>query len=308
MEEKSQNIPAKLLDLDTIWNPADPARAEAAFRALLPAALELDEKNRFLLVELLTQIARAEGAQSKIPEARKTLDEAEKILNTEGAAYRVSAKIRWLLEQGRLFIAEKTPSRARVLFSQAWTLAVNSGEDYHTIDIAHMMAMIEPQKLQQEWILKAIQIAEDSPQANAKRWLGSLYASLGWKLFDLRQHEKALETFQKSLSYFKAKGTDREVFVAQWSIGKLLRKMNRTEEALTLQKSLLSELGISGATDGRLYEEIAECLHTLNKTADAQLYFELAHKELSSEQWVSDNQPLKLKRLKDLGKVRNKPV
>jgi len=304
MKENSSAINKKFFDLDTLWDARRPAVAEAEYVALLGEATHLPEGERHHLAELLTLIARAQGAQGKLPEARLNLAEAEKILATLEPPFQAKVNIRCLMEEGRLFVAEKTPSRARVLLSQAWSLAVNSEDDYATIDIARLMAEIEPPKLQEEWISKAIQIAEESTQPRAQRWLGNLYASLAWKQFGLLQYETALATFQKSLGLYEAEKAEHEIFKTKWSVGKLLRKMGRLEEALALQKGLLSELGFSGGADGRLYEEIAECLQALQKTAEAQPYFELAHKELSSEQWVSDNQPVKLKRLKDLGKVR----
>lgn len=291
-------------NLDSLWNPMDAAASEAAFRALLPAAGQLTGRERCGLIELLVQIARAQTVQRKLSEARLNLSEAEKLLGEQKAGYPVSVKIRWLFEKGRLFITEKTPSQARAVFAEALTLAENSGEDHFVVETAQMMAIIEPQKSQLAWIVKAIQVAETSPQQEAKKYLGSLYASLGWKLYDLRQFEKSLETFQRSLSHLKVHGTKREVFVAKWSTGKVLRAMGKTEEALAIQKALVSELGIGGTQDGRLYEELAECLQSLQRTAEAQLYFELAYKALSSDEWVTDNQPVKLKRMKDLGKVK----
>lgn len=297
-------------DLDSLWNPQNAVASETAFRGLLPYAKERSATDSTFYIEVLTQIARAEAAQGKLDDAGTTLASAEKLLLAEKPAFQTAAKIRWQLERGRLYILQKTPSQARALFGQAWALAVQAEEDFFTIDVAQMMAMIEPQKSQQEWILKGIQIAEESKQPKAKRWLGPLHASLAWKLYDLLQYESAERHFQKSLSYFQATGTEREIFVAKWSMGKLLRRMNRLEEALAMQKALLAELGAGGITDGRLYEEIAECLQALKQTDEAQGYFELAYHALSSEQWISDNQPLKLKRLKDLGRVRtnaNKP-
>jgi tetratricopeptide (TPR) repeat protein len=302
MPAYSEAIPSELLDLDAHWQPLQPAASESLFRVLLPRASELTGNNRSHYIELLTQIARAEAAQQKIREARATLDQAEKLLEDEPASYRVSAKIRWLIETGRICIQEKTLAPARKLFAQAWTLASNSGEDFFTVDVARMMAVIVPPKEQEDWILRGIEIAEKSPQEKAKRWLPSLFASLAWKSFDLRQYDKSLELFQKSLSHFKRGGTERELFVAKWSIGRVLRQMNKLEEAYEIQKSLLAELGVNGRPDGRLFEELAECLYALKETAEAQPYFELAHRELSSDQWVADNFPVKLKRLKDLGK------
>jgi tetratricopeptide (TPR) repeat protein len=288
-------------DFDMLWNPLNLPASEAALRARFLATSGQTSSDRSANIEVLSLIARAESAQSRLSEAKTTLHQAQNLLSEE---HRVSAKIRWLLESGRISILEKTPSQARTAFAEAFTLASNSGEDYLAVEVAQMIATVEPQKTQQEWIMRAIGIAEISPQIEAKRWLGSLYTSLGWKLYDLRQYEKSLETFQKSLSHLKIHGSDREIFLAKWSAGKVLRTMNRTEEALAIQKGLLSELGIGGTKDGRLFEELAECLHTLKRESEAEIYFDLAYRELSNDEWVTDNQPVKLKRLKDLGKVK----
>lgn len=304
MKEDDLALLAKIQNLDQLWNSNDVSASESSFLALLPDAQKLTGKNRSFLIQLLSWIGRSEAFLKKYSQARASLEEARKLLDDDQVAYQVSAKIRWLIERGRLHILEKTPSQAPRLFSEAWTLAVNSGEDYFAVEIAQLMASIEPQKSQFEWLVRAIEIAENSPLQKTKQWLGGLYTSLGWKFYDLRQYEKSLETFQKALSNLKALGTPREAFVAQWSIGKILRALGRTEEAVSIHRALLAELGIGGVRDGRLYEELAECLHTLKHTTEAQLYFELAYRELTNDEWVRDNQPLKLKRLKDLGKVK----
>jgi tetratricopeptide (TPR) repeat protein len=292
-------------DLDSLWNPADVPGSESRFRELLPEVERTSQNDSSERIELLSLIARAQAHQHKFAEAKATLASAEQLLEDPQGGHRASARIRWLIECGRLHILDKTPSQALKLFAEAWSLAQNSGEDFFAVEVAQLMAANEPLKAQQEWINRAVQIAEGSPQERAKRHLGTLYSSLGWKLYDLRQFEKAIETFQKSLSHLKNHGSEREIFIAKWSIGKVLRAMNRTEEALAMQKSLLAELGIGGLRDGRLFEELAECLHTLKRSSEAQLYFELAYRELSSDEWVNDNQAVRLKRMKDLGKVKN---
>jgi tetratricopeptide (TPR) repeat protein len=304
MTDTDLSLLAKLQDLDQLWNPADLPTSKAALEALLPAAEKLTGQDRGYLIELLSLISRAEAFEKNFSKARASLEKAERLLEDPGAVYRTSAKIRWLFEKGRLYVLERTPAQARRFFEEAWTLAINSAEDYFAVEIAQLMASTEPQKSQQEWILRAIEIAEGSPLPKTKRLLGGLYTSLGWKLYDLRQYDRALEVFQKSLRHLKAQNAAHEAFVAQWSIGKVLRKLGKLEEALAIQKALLAELGIGGARDGRLYEELAECLQSLKRTTEAQLYFELAYRELSDDDWVTDNQPLALKRMKDLGKVK----
>src|SRR6478736_2864000 len=108
----------------------DPASSEAKFRELLPNAQLLMANDRSYLCELLSLIARAEALQTKYPEARATLAEAERVLSASQANECVTARIRWLLERGRLYVLEKTPSQARNLLAQAWTLAAQAGDDY----------------------------------------------------------------------------------------------------------------------------------------------------------------------------------
>lgn len=304
METRVSHQHANFEDLDQLWNPADVGGSEAAYRALLPEVLRLSGRDRCYLIDLYSLIGRSEAFQEKYVEARSSLDAAEAILDGQEAAYPLSARIRWLIEKGRLHVLSKTPSQAKRFLSEAWTSSINSAEDCFAVEIAQLLAATEPQKTQQAWILRGIEIAENSPLPKSKRWLGGLYTSLGWKLYDLTQFESSLGAFQKALRNHKAQGTPREAFVAQWSIGKVLRAMGKTEEALSIQKALLAELGIGGERDGGLYEELAECLHKLKRTTEAQLYFELAYRELSEDEWIKDNQPVKLKRMKDLGKVK----
>ncbi|MEK6580289.1 MAG: hypothetical protein AABZ55_13775 [Bdellovibrionota bacterium] len=295
---------SKIEGIEALSAEADPPVSEARLRGLLEGARDLTGQNRGHLVEILALIARTEAQQGKFSEARKSLEEADLILKEEAALAWVAPKIRWLIEKGRLNILEKTPSQARILFSEAWNLAVNSNEDFFAVELTQLMAMIEPQKVQQEWIHRGIEIAEKSKLAKAKSRLGTLYMTLGWKLYELRQFEKSTGLFERALKEFKNSEKKREAFIAEWSIGKVLRVLGKTEAALALQQRLLAELGLSGQRDGRLYEELAECLQTLKRTEEAQSYFGLAYKEFSSDEWVTDNQPVRLKRMKDLGKIK----
>ncbi len=298
-----------LREPSAFWDPSDLARTESELRAQLSAAEAASPGDATRMIGLLAWLARARGQQRDFAGARESLGRAESLLGSEpetpADTARVSSRVRYLIERGRLHILERTPSQAKMLFSEAWTLSVESGEDHFCVEIAQLMAESEPQKSQFAWIERAIRIAEDSAHPRTREWLGSLYMALGWKFFDLRQYDDALTAFDKALSHFRAReGKQQEAFVARWSIGKVLRVSGRTETALEIQQALFAELGIGGRRDGRLYEELAECLQTLKRATEAQLYFELAYRELSGDEWVNDNQPVQLKRLKDLGKVK----
>ena len=145
-----------------------PEETEARYQALL-LAFQSPDADRTQHIELLTQLARVQGLQSKFTEATQSIGEAARLLADTSAPFKIAAKIRYLLEAGRLHVLEKTPSQARPMFFEAWTLASGSGEDYHAIDAAQMLAAMDPQKLQKEWTLKAFALAENSPQARAKQ-------------------------------------------------------------------------------------------------------------------------------------------
>jgi len=295
-------------DLDILWNPLDFLQSEVAFGALLSNAREAEE-DRCYLIELLTWIARVETHQGKLSEADTTLSEADRLLESEIVS-RDTAKIRCLLERGRLFIHKKTPARARKLFDDAQTLAKNAGEDPLSVEILQLIASIEQRKSQQEWIKKAINVAESSSNLKAKKLLGSLYLSTGWNFYDLHQFEKSMEAFQRAGINFKEHCPKGEALVAQWATGKVLRRIGKTEKALSCQMEVFSELEfeIEKKYGGRVSEEIAECLHSLKRVSEAKPYFEMAYHDLSSDEWVPDNHPLKLNRLKELGKVKLKKI
>jgi len=302
---ETSSLLARLQDLDSLWDDQDPQGSEARFRDLLAAVRGSEDLDTSYEIELLALIARAQGAQSHLDAAHVSLDEADRLLSTE-PRIAPPARIRLALEKGRLHILDRIPSQARAHVAEAWTSAKAAGEVALAVDAAQMMAVIEPQKAQQEWILQAIRIAEGSHQPQAKRSLGHLYTSLGWKFYDLRQFEKSLQAFEKAQDHHMARGSKHDVFVSRWSIGKVLRALNRTQEALAIQQSLLSDsgAGTDASNGGRLFQELAECLHALKRTEEAQPYFERAYHALSKDEWVVDNEAATLKRLKDLGKAK----
>src|SRR5215831_16445139 len=126
--------PSDLLDtaaLDRWWDFDHPAASEAKFREEA-AALPADSTAR---LELMTQIARAQGLQRQFPEAHLTLDQVQP--NLRGHPPRLS--IRYLLERGRVYNTSHHPDRAVPLFRAALDQARGAGEDFLAIDAAHML-------------------------------------------------------------------------------------------------------------------------------------------------------------------------
>ena len=125
-----QNLP----DFDSLWDYSNPDQTEIKFREIL-SQIPANEPSH---LELLTQIARAQGLQRKFDEAHQTLDQVEKTLGENPSR----AKIRYLLERGRVFNSSGHADDARPFFEQALDLAKQLGEDFYAVDAIHMLAII----------------------------------------------------------------------------------------------------------------------------------------------------------------------
>jgi hypothetical protein len=104
----SQSLP----DFEALWDYSHPDQTEAKFREILLSFPEED----IGFLELLTQIARAQGLQGKFNHAHQTLDQVEQRLGE----FPSRSKVRYLLERGRVFNSSSAPERARPLFRKAY--------------------------------------------------------------------------------------------------------------------------------------------------------------------------------------------
>lgn len=282
-------------EFDRLWDFDHPSATEESFRALLPRAEA--SSDTALWVELKTQIARAQGLQQQFEEAQATLAEAARLLRPGHRR----AKVRWLLERGRVLNSSSRPDEARPLFLEAWDLGRQAGEDGLAIDAAHMMGIIEPADSSLAWNERAIAFAERSSQEKAKGWLGALYNNTGWTYHGMGAYEKALDMFQRGLSFRQQRHQEPEIRIAKWCVGRCLRSLGRIDEALAQQRALLAELDQIGESDGFVPEEIGECLLAQGKPDEARPYFARAYELLSEDLWLKRDEPERLERLKELG-------
>jgi tetratricopeptide (TPR) repeat protein len=279
-------------NFDKLWDYDNPSESERRFRELEPQL----HNSKAKYIELLTQIARAQGLQRKFAEAHSTLDEVEKLL--EPTFY--VAKIRSLLERGRVFHSSGEKAKARPFFLEAFGLAKEFQEDFYAVDAAHMLAIIEPPEQQMHWHEVAIEICEGSNDERTKNWLGSLYNNLGWTYHGQGNYQAALETFQKALEFRLQQDKPREIIIAKWSIARTLRSLGRYQEAVDIQLRLEKELETRAEPDGYVYEELAECLLLLGQIDKAKHYFGLAYRELAKDTWLKENEKERLECLKQL--------
>jgi tetratricopeptide (TPR) repeat protein len=291
-EQKVKSLP----DFDALWDYQNPEETEIKFRELIPLAKESGDLSYY--AQLLTQIARTEGLQHKFEDAHETLDTALSLLTDD----LILAKVRYLLERGRVYNSSGYPDKAREFFLDAWELGASLDEDFHTIDAIHMLQIVDPPEKQLKWANMSIEMAEKSTEEKAKNWLGSLYNNTGWTYFDLGEYENALEMFEKSLKWEEERGHEYWAIIAKWSIAKTYRFLGRIEEALDIQKAIEKELEEKGYDpDGYVYEELGECLLLLGEKEEAKKYFKLAFDILSKDEWLKTNKPERIERLKELG-------
>lgn len=286
--------PLNIPDFDALWDYSRPDQTEEKFRETL---LHIPEDGSAFL-ELLTQIARAQGLQRKFEKAHQTLDQVERRLGDSISR----AQVRYLLELGRVFNSSAHPDEARPLFEQALELAKQIAEDFYAVDAIHMLAIISPPDRSLDLNLQAINFAESSGQEKARSWLGSLYNNTGWSYHDMGDYASALEIFLKAEAWQRSKGRVNETRIAVWSGARTLRSLNRVEEALSKQMALKEEIEIAGEVDGFVFEEVAECLLLLNRKDEARPYFAKAYEVLSQDEWLAEQESDRLTRLKDLGR------
>ncbi len=287
-----------LPDFDSLWDYDHPDETEASFREMLRLSESAGDESYQL--QLLTQIARAEGLQRRFAEAHATLDRVEPSL----AASPPVVQVRYQLERGRVYNSSGRPDKALPLFEAAWREGHAAGLDDFAVDAAHMLAIVasSPDEVM-VWNLKALELAQRSSDPRAQKWLGSLYNNIGWAYHDQGNYERALELFEMALEWRKGQNQPKQTRIAQWCVGRVLRSLGRVEAALDVQQRLAEELAAAGDSDGFNAEEIGECLLALGREDDAQPEFARAYTELSQDAWSVEHEADRLARLKQLGKI-----
>lgn len=289
-------------DIDSLWDFDHPDASEAAFAALLPVARAADDPD--YLAQLLTQLARAEGLQMKFDPAMKTLDEAERVITPETPV----ARVRLLLERGRVLNSSKRREESKPFFREAWDLARASKADGLAVDAAHMLGIVESADSSVAWNREAIAYAERSQDPKARRWLGSLYNNLGWTYHDSGDPKTALDLFQKARAAREVEGKTGPIRIARWCVARALRSLQRIDEALDIQRRLAAELEKDGAPDGYVHEEIAECLASKGDDAGAKPHFAAAWTILSKDPWLQRDEPERIERMRRLGGLPAPPA
>ena len=287
--------PTGLPDFDALWDYDRPAETEARFRDLLPAARASGDRDYHL--QLMTQLARAQGLQRDFDGAHATLDHVRDGMADDLPA----ARVRYLLERGRCFNDQKAHDRARACFTEAWDVAREHRIDGHAVDAAHMMGIVEQGDAALAWNERAAALAKGSADPKARRWLASLQNNVGWTYFSGGRYAEALAAFEDALALRVEQGRPGAIRIARYAVAKALRMLGQVERSLAEQTALAAECERAGEPDGYVYEEVAECLLTLGRGAEARPQFARAYALLSKTPWLARDEPDRLERMKALG-------
>ena len=294
VKDDPSNLPA----FDDLWNYEDPAGTERKFRELLPHVRESGPPGS--AEELLTQIARTQGLQQKYTEALATLDGVDAAIPPDMTVVRVRSR----LERGRVLNSSGKPEESLSIFSDALRLAQQANLEFYAVDAAHMLGIAAKGEESLKWNAEAIRLAEAAKDPKAHRWLGALYNNTGWTYFDMGRYQQALDLFERHLEYRKETGDKVQIGIARWSIAKVYRHLGRVEESLKLQLELLDDPDRKGKdSEGYTHEEIAECLRLLGRNTEATPHIARAWELLHEDPWLKQDEPARLSRLKQLGKI-----
>lgn len=286
----------KLPVIDDLWDYNKPKETEKRFVELLEKSSGLNLK---YLLEIKTQLARTQSLQMNFEKSHEILDSVKDDLSPD----MIVVQIRYLLERGRTYNSDNEKEKSKKLFKEAYDLSIKNGEDYYAVDCAHMMGIVEDSPEDLEWNEKAKQIAENSKDEKARKWLGSLYNNIGWSYHETENYVEALNNFRKALLYRESEKDIVKVLIAKWCVGRCLRSLGKIKEALIIQESILSERLERGMeSNGYVYEELGEIYLLQKKEEESKIHFSKAYNLLSKNNWMQSNEATRLKRLLRLSK------
>lgn len=239
---------AAVVDVDALWNFADPAASEQRFRTALDTAQGDD------VLILRSQIARTYGLRGRFDDAHAELDAIARAADAAGAEPRVRVR----LERGRTLRSAGRTVESRPYFQQAFDVADRAGLDVLATDALHMLALVADgldARLQANQ--RALEHARRAADPLARRWEGPILNNLGNDLREAGRWAESLAMFRDSQAAYARSGRAGGVRLARWQVANVLRLMGRADEALALQLTLEDDLAAIGAPDPHVFDELA---------------------------------------------------
>lgn len=229
--------------IDRLWDFSDPGLSESRFRE---AADDVAE-TAHVRAAMATQLARALGIQGRVDDALEVLDAVEDgARRVEGGevadaqlagAELAEVRARVALERGRLFVAADRGSEAVASLTRAVREAAHAGSAFLALDALHMLALTDTGH-ELEWAEQGFELLAVDRDPRVLRWGVGLHNNLGWTLLDAGDPVAALSQFELAVDAADRFGTAQQQHVTRWSVGRALRAVGRTDEALSLQREL----------------------------------------------------------------------
>jgi tetratricopeptide (TPR) repeat protein len=231
------------------------------------------------------------GLQARFDEAIAVLDEVDAEPRDPITATRSS------IERGRVLNSSGDSEASKPYFRVAYELACDNHLDFHAVDAAHMLGIVESPEEAAAWNDKALVLAAASTDPRAQKWEASLLNNIGWALHEAGEYELALTRFQRAIELRVAAGKAENIVFAKYAVGRTYRSLGRLEDALAVQLALTE-----GSPDGWVYAETALCLAELDRAGEAALWAEKALPLLEAEGWVAEEKPELLESLRALAR------
>ena len=185
------------VDLDALWNFADPAATEARFRDALGSATGDDA------LVLRTQVARTYSLRGRFDDANRELDAIEPALATAGVEPRVRA---WL-ERGRTLRSAGKPMEGKPLFMRAYVTADAARLERLAADALHMLALAEPALDDRiAWNRRTIDYARRATDPRAQGWQATAMNNIGSDLREAGRLDESLASFREAQAAYERIG------------------------------------------------------------------------------------------------------
>jgi tetratricopeptide (TPR) repeat protein len=229
--------------IDRLWDFSDPAVSEERFRE----AADDDTHSAHVRAAMATQLARAIGIQGRLDEALAVLDAVEagatRVASGEvpdlelAKAELAEVRARVALERGRLFVAADRTAEAVAVLTRGVREAAQAGSAFLALDALHMLALADDGH-EREWAEQGFELLAADRDPRVLRWGVALHNNLGWTLLDGGDATGALEQFEFAVTAADRFGTPDQQHVTRWSVGRALRALGRTDDALAVQRGL----------------------------------------------------------------------
>jgi tetratricopeptide (TPR) repeat protein len=246
--------------LRPLWDFGDLDATEERLRAAFDEETADDGR-----AEVLTQLARVEGLRGDFESGEGLVEEAAALASEGGIA-----QARVHLERGRLRRSSGDREGALPLFESAFATATDLGQWFIAADAAHMVALVAPNREGfVEWTQRGIDLADE--HAEASYWVGPLLNNLGWEHYEAGDLEQALDAFERALAARKREPENEEpIALARYAVGKALRGLGRSEEAIPLLERAAAWAADNGTPDGWYHEELALEYDAVGRADDAR--------------------------------------